>query len=45
MRPKRVCPFFLLRVTLGTDAEMARFPDVFWKVYKGRSATSNDTSP
>jgi histidinol-phosphate aminotransferase len=25
----------LLRVTIGTDAEMARFRDVFWKVYKG----------
>jgi len=24
----------LLRVTIGTDAEMARFRDVFWKVYK-----------
>ena len=23
----------LLRVTIGTDAEMARFRDVFWKVY------------
>jgi len=25
----------MLRVTIGTDAEMARFRDVFWKVYKG----------
>ena len=25
----------LLRVTIGTDAEMAKFRDVFWKVYKG----------
>jgi histidinol-phosphate/aromatic aminotransferase/cobyric acid decarboxylase-like protein len=25
----------LLRVTIGTDQEMARFRDVFWKVYKG----------
>ena len=25
----------LLRATIGTDAEMARFRDVFWKVYKG----------
>ena len=24
-----------LRVTIGTDQEMARFRDVFWKVYKG----------
>jgi len=24
----------MLRVTIGTDAEMARFRDVFWKVYK-----------
>jgi histidinol-phosphate aminotransferase len=24
----------LLRVTIGTDAEMAKFRDVFWKVYK-----------
>jgi histidinol-phosphate aminotransferase len=25
----------MLRVTIGTDAEMARFREVFWKVYKG----------
>jgi histidinol-phosphate aminotransferase len=25
----------MLRVTIGTDAEMVRFRDVFWKVYKG----------
>jgi len=25
----------MLRVTIGTDAEMAKFRDVFWKVYKG----------
>ena len=25
----------LLRVTIGTDAEMVKFRDVFWKVYKG----------
>jgi histidinol-phosphate aminotransferase len=25
----------LLRVTIGTDPEMARFREVFWKVYKG----------
>ncbi len=25
----------MLRVTIGTDQEMARFKDVFWKVYKG----------
>lgn len=25
----------LLRATIGTDAEMAKFRDVFWKVYKG----------
>ncbi len=25
----------LLRVTIGTDQEMARFREVFWKVYKG----------
>jgi histidinol-phosphate aminotransferase len=25
----------LLRVTIGTDQEMAKFRDVFWKVYKG----------
>jgi histidinol-phosphate aminotransferase len=25
----------MLRVTIGTEAEMARFRDVFWKVYKG----------
>jgi histidinol-phosphate/aromatic aminotransferase/cobyric acid decarboxylase-like protein len=25
----------MLRVTIGTDSEMARFRDVFWKVYKG----------
>ena len=24
-----------LRVTIGTDAEMAKFRDVFWKVYRG----------
>ncbi len=24
----------MLRVTIGTDAEMARFREVFWKVYK-----------
>jgi len=24
----------MLRVTIGTDAEMAKFRDVFWKVYK-----------
>ncbi len=24
----------MLRVTIGTDADMARFRDVFWKVYK-----------
>jgi histidinol-phosphate/aromatic aminotransferase/cobyric acid decarboxylase-like protein len=24
----------LLRVTIGTDSEMAKFRDVFWKVYK-----------
>ncbi len=24
-----------LRVSIGTDAEMARFRDVFWKVYQG----------
>jgi len=28
----------MLRVTIGTDAEMAKFRDVFWKVYKGSSA-------
>ena len=25
----------MLRVTIGTDQEMAKFRDVFWKVYKG----------
>jgi histidinol-phosphate aminotransferase len=25
----------LLRVTIGTDAEMVKFRDVFWKVYQG----------
>jgi len=25
----------LLRVSIGTDADMAKFRDVFWKVYKG----------
>jgi len=25
----------MLRVSIGTDAEMAKFRDVFWKVYKG----------
>jgi histidinol-phosphate/aromatic aminotransferase/cobyric acid decarboxylase-like protein len=25
----------MLRVTIGTDAEMAKFRQVFWKVYKG----------
>jgi histidinol-phosphate aminotransferase len=25
----------MLRVTIGTDTEMAKFRDVFWKVYKG----------
>jgi histidinol-phosphate aminotransferase len=25
----------MLRVTIGTDVEMAKFRDVFWKVYKG----------
>jgi histidinol-phosphate/aromatic aminotransferase/cobyric acid decarboxylase-like protein len=25
----------LLRVTIGTDQEMARFKEVFWKVYQG----------
>jgi len=25
----------MLRVTIGTDPEMARFREVFWKVYKG----------
>jgi histidinol-phosphate/aromatic aminotransferase/cobyric acid decarboxylase-like protein len=25
----------MLRVTIGTDAEMAKFRDVFWKVYRG----------
>ncbi len=25
----------MLRVSIGTDAEMARFREVFWKVYKG----------
>jgi histidinol-phosphate/aromatic aminotransferase/cobyric acid decarboxylase-like protein len=25
----------LLRVTIGTDAEMAKFREVFWKVYQG----------
>ena len=25
----------LLRVTIGTDQEMAKFRDVFWKLYKG----------
>jgi len=25
----------MLRVTIGTDQEMARFREVFWKVYKG----------
>jgi histidinol-phosphate aminotransferase len=25
----------MLRVTIGTDSEMAKFRDVFWKVYKG----------
>jgi histidinol-phosphate aminotransferase len=25
----------MLRVTIGTDAEMAKFREVFWKVYKG----------
>jgi histidinol-phosphate/aromatic aminotransferase/cobyric acid decarboxylase-like protein len=25
----------MLRVTIGTDAEMGKFRDVFWKVYKG----------
>ena len=25
----------MLRVSIGTDADMARFRDVFWKVYKG----------
>jgi len=25
----------MLRVTIGTDQEMARFKEVFWKVYKG----------
>jgi len=25
----------MLRVTPGTDAEMTKFRDVFWKVYKG----------
>jgi histidinol-phosphate/aromatic aminotransferase/cobyric acid decarboxylase-like protein len=24
----------LLRVTIGTDQEMAKFREVFWKVYK-----------
>jgi histidinol-phosphate aminotransferase len=28
----------MLRVSIGTDAEMAKFRDVFWKVYKGQSA-------
>jgi hypothetical protein len=43
VRPKRVWPFAalfppidnMLRVTMGTDAEMAKFRDVFWKVYEG----------
>jgi len=25
----------MLRATIGTDAEMVKFRDVFWKVYKG----------
>jgi histidinol-phosphate aminotransferase len=25
----------MLRVTIGTDQEMAKFREVFWKVYKG----------
>jgi histidinol-phosphate aminotransferase len=25
----------MLRVTIGTDTEMARFRDAFWKIYKG----------
>ena len=25
----------MLRVTIGTDVEMAKFRDAFWKVYKG----------
>ena len=25
----------MLRVTIGTDAEMAKFRDAFWSVYKG----------
>jgi len=25
----------MLRVSIGTDADMAKFREVFWKVYKG----------
>ena len=25
----------MLRVTIGTDADMAKFREVFWKVYRG----------
>jgi histidinol-phosphate/aromatic aminotransferase/cobyric acid decarboxylase-like protein len=25
----------MLRATIGTDAEMAKFREVFWKVYQG----------
>ena len=25
----------LLRVTIGTDQDMAKFKEAFWKVYKG----------
>jgi len=25
----------MLRATIGTDAEMVKFREVFWKVYKG----------
>jgi histidinol-phosphate aminotransferase len=42
MPPKGVAPGrpfppldTMLRVSIGTDAEMAKFRDVFWKVYKG----------
>jgi hypothetical protein len=28
-------PDNMLRATIGTDAEMGRFREVFWKVYKG----------
>jgi hypothetical protein len=35
--PGRPFPPFdnLLRVTIGTDADMQKFRDVFWKVYQG----------